>query len=148
MWCAPARFCCLNAADDGSPRRASGGRVYQLGFHASFFFAFCLFVCLFGVAIADDDRVPVPLFHAAIPWGFQRDLGFLREGLSLAILPGFFAREFRRRRVFPSSQHAARAPPAVSSLRILAISLSSSLLLLSNLCFFTPPPRLIPAGGF
>ena len=85
MWCAPARFCCLNAADDGSPRRASGGRVYQLGFHTSFFFAF-FFVCLFGVAIADDDRVcvrrvcVVPLFLAAIPWGLQRDLGFSPGG--------------------------------------------------------------------
>ena len=114
-----------------------------------------LFVCLF-VCLELRSRTTIEcacgafvLFRSSslrFRGGFSGIWGFLREGLSPAILPGFFAREFRRCRVFPSSQHAARAPPPVSALRIPAISLSSSLLLLSNLCFFTPPPRLIPAG--
>jgi hypothetical protein len=102
MWCA---LLLPDAADDGSP---ISGRPWS-----SWDFTL-LFLRFLFVSSCDRGRrssacafvFRFPLFHAAIPRGLTGIWGFL--GDSAAILLGFFARGFRRRRVFPSSQQRER----------------------------------------
>jgi hypothetical protein len=64
MWCA---LLLLDAADDGSPRRAA---VDQLEFHSPFS-SFFFVLELRSLTTIECVRVCVPLFHAVIPRGLS-----------------------------------------------------------------------------